>query len=182
MYAKALLLAIPVLLTACAGEDMTTASPQTTEERDEVALARSELLRADPNIGKFFREAYGYAIFPSVGKGGLVVGGARGEGWLHERGNLVGRAELNQVTVGAQAGGQGFTEVIFFRDEASIEKFKAGDLELGASVGAVALKNQALANAGYDTGGMLVVVVGRGGLMVEASVGGQTFDYEPIGR
>ena len=182
MYGKALLLAIPLSLAACAGDDITTASPQTTEERAEVAQARADLLRADPNIDKFFREAYGYAIFPSVGKGGLVVGGARGDGWVYERGNLVGQAELTQVSVGAQAGGQAFTEVIFFRDKSSLEKFKSGDLELGAGVSAVALKNQALASAGYDTGGMLVVVHGQGGLMAEASVGGQSFDYEPIGK
>lgn len=142
--------------------------------------ALADIRRTDPSIERFFGEAYGYAIFPSVGKGGLVVGGASGDGWVFEQGRLVGRSELGQLTVGAQAGGQSYAELIFFRDKAALDAFKTGDTELGAEVSAVALKSQASANAGYDKSGMAIFIMGKGGLMAEASVGGQKFDYEPL--
>ncbi len=132
----------------------------------------------DPSIeDTFFQTAYGYAVFPSVTKAGLIVGGAHGRGQVYEKGKPVGYASVTQGTIGAQIGGQDFAEIIFFEDQASLANFKTGQFALAAQVSAVAASAGAAASADYSRG-VAVFTTTLGGLMVEASVGGQSFDYE----
>jgi lipid-binding SYLF domain-containing protein len=132
--------------------------------------------KTDPDLSRFFKSSVGYAVFPNVGKGGFGIGGAYGSGTLYEGGEPVGRASLTQVTIGLQVGGQAYAEIIFFETQAVLSDFKAGNLAFSGQVSGVALAAGASANANYQWG-VAVFTATRGGLMVEASVGGQKFSY-----
>ncbi len=137
--------------------------------------------KTDPDLARFFESAAGYAVFPSVGKGGIGIGGAYGSGVLFQRGKAVGTTTLSQVTIGLQLGGQAYSEVIFFQTEKALADFKEGNFAFSAQVSAVALASGASANAKYQQG-VAVFTAAKGGLMYEASVGGQKFGYEPFGK
>ena len=126
----------------------------------------------------YFEESYGYAVFPSIGKGGVVVGGAHGKGLVFEEGQLIGRTKMTQITVGFQWGGQAYSEVIFFEDEEALHSFIGGDLELSGQASAVALDKGASADLDYEDG-LAVFTQAKGGLMYEASIGGQKFKFFP---
>jgi lipid-binding SYLF domain-containing protein len=134
---------------------------------------------ADPGQERFLDHAAGYAIFPNVAKGGLVVGGAGGTGFLFVNGKAVGKTTLSQVTVWAQVGGQAYYEVIYFETAESLASFKKGEWTMAAQVSAVALKSGVSANAKYKEG-VAVFTLTKAGAMAEASIGGQKFSYEPI--
>jgi lipid-binding SYLF domain-containing protein len=153
------------------------AHAKATEKEAEEAVA--EIRKADAGQEKFFHHAVGYAIFPSVAKGGLVVGGAGGSGYVYEKGKVVGTTTLSQVTVGAQVGGQAYSEIVYFETAEALAAFKKGEWTMAAQVSAVALKAGASANADYKDG-VAVFTLAKGGAMAEASVGGQKFSYEPI--
>lgn len=138
----------------------------------------AEFKKADPGLEKFFQESAGYAIFPKVAKGGLGIGAAKGTGQLYEKGELIGQTSLTQVTIGLQLGGQVYAEVVFFETEKALKDFKEGKFEFSAQVSAVAAAEGASANAKYKLG-VAVFTLARGGLMYEASVGGQKFKYKP---
>ena len=141
--------------------------------------AKAAFIKSDAGLSNLFKNAYGYAIFPNIGKGALVIGGAGGKGTLYEAGKAVGRAKMVQVTVGAQVGGQAYREVIFFETKETLERFKDNKFEFSGQMSAVAAKAGASANAKY-TDGVLVFTEERGGLMLEASIGGQKFTYKPF--
>jgi lipid-binding SYLF domain-containing protein len=143
-----------------------------------VQEAIDKFIKADPGMKRFFDDSYGYAIYPKVGKGGLVVGGAHGDGVVYEQGKLIGLSELTQATVGAQLGGQTYAEVIFFRDKGVLTQFQKGEWRAGAQASAVAAKDGASADADYR-GGVAIFTVGNEGLMAAASVGGQQYSYAP---
>ncbi|MGB8933442.1 MAG: YSC84-related protein [Anaeromyxobacteraceae bacterium] len=145
----------------------------------EAHQAIGELKRADPGLSRFFDGAAGYAVFPTVGKGAIGVGGAHGKGILYEKGVAVGETTLTQVTVGAQVGAQAYTEVIFFETAKSLQDFKKGEFTLAAQVSAVAAAAGASANAKYVQG-VSVFTHAKGGLMAEVSVGGQKFTFRPL--
>lgn len=149
--------------------------------------------------GNFFKTAYGYAVFPTIGKGGVGIGGAFGKGRVYAKGKHVGDTSMSQVTVGFQLGGQGYSEIIFFEDERAFKEFTKGNFEFGADATAVAITAAAGAKAsttGASAGasggkkdaatvgnyhkGMATFTIVKGGLMYEASVGGQKFTYKPI--
>ena len=149
--------------------------------------------------GSYFNKSYGYAVFPTVGKAGLVVGGAYGEGRVYEGGKYVGDTSVSQLSVGFQAGGQAYSQIVFFQDKRSFLEFTSGNFEFGAQASAVAITAGASAgtsttgsSAGSSGGkhdattvgggyykGMAVFTVAKGGLMYEASVSGQKFSYTP---
>jgi lipid-binding SYLF domain-containing protein len=147
-----------------------------SQKNAEATIA--EFKRADPDMDAFFKNAYGYAIFPEITKGGFVVGGAGGDGTVFEQGAGVGSSEMSQVTVGLQAGGQTYSEAIFFKDQAALDNFKKGNFEFAAEASAVAVKTGASKTADYAHG-VAIFTMAKGGLMFEASVGGQKFTYEP---
>lgn len=137
------------------------------------------LEHADPGLTRLFNGAAGYAVFPTVGKGAVGVGGAHGTGVLYEKGMAIGKATLTQLTVGLQLGGQAYTEVIFFETEKALTNFKKGEFAMAAQVSAVAAAAGASANAKY-VDGVSVFTLAKGGVMAEASVGGQKFSYHPF--
>ena len=134
--------------------------------------------RSGSDLQRFFDEAYGYAVFPSVGKGAVGIGGAYGRGELFEQGQMVGFCDLSQGTIGLQLGGQAYSEIIFFEYKEALDHFKTGNFALAAQVSAVVLEAGASAEADYDRG-VVVFTMPIGGLMFEASVGGQQFRFEP---
>lgn len=135
--------------------------------------------RADSGLTNFFATAKGYVVFPEITKGGLVFGGARGRGHVFEAGQLIGGAEMTQVTVGAQIGGQVYSEVIFFETDAALADFKASKLKMSAQLSAVAAAEGVAKNAKYHEG-VAIFTLPKQGLMGEASVGGQKFKFKPL--
>ena len=133
--------------------------------------------KADEGIGILFDSAYGYAVLPAIGKGGIGIGGAGGKGTVFKGGEPVGDVRMIQVTLGFQFGGQKYAEVIFFEDEPAYKRFVEQDFEFAAQVSAVALTSGVSADAKY-VDGVLVFTQALGGLMYEASVGGQQFKVE----
>jgi lipid-binding SYLF domain-containing protein len=157
--------------------DKDQAKQQTLQREAEAAMA--DFRATDPGIDDFIRRAAGYAIFPSVGKGGFIVGGAHGKGLVYEQGRMIGEADLTQASVGFLAGGQTFRELIVFGTPDALEKFRNGQMSLGADVGAVALKTGAAASAQFKNG-VAVFTKPIGGAMFEASVAGQKFTFRPM--
>jgi len=158
-------------------------APRSAEDRDqlqrEVDAAVGAFKDADPTMGEFFDLAHGYAVFPSVGKGAVGVGGAYGRGIAFEESRPVGYCDLSQGTVGLQLGGQSYRQVIFFETEEAFLRFRRGNFALSAQASAVAARHGASANADYENG-VAVFTLPHGGLMFEASVGGQRFTFEPM--
>jgi lipid-binding SYLF domain-containing protein len=139
----------------------------------------ADFQQTDPAIKSFIENAAGYAVFPDVGKGGFIVGGARGKGLLYEKGAITGQTTMTQASIGAQAGGQSFAEVICFESPGAVSDFKAGKFEMGADVSAVVVSQGASQSAKYKQG-VAVFAMPKKGLMVQASVGGQKFKFEPL--
>jgi lipid-binding SYLF domain-containing protein len=138
-----------------------------------------EAQKTDPGMKKFFEGAAGYAVFPTVGKGGIGVGGAYGKGLVIVADKAVGRSTLSQVSLGAQLGGQAYSQFIFFKDDTALQNFQRGNFEFGAQASAVAVTLGASADADYDKGVAVFTFV-SGGLMFDASVSGQSFSYDPL--
>ena len=151
--------------------------------------------------GKFFDSAYGYAIFPTIGKAGFIVGGAYGEGRVYAAGQYVGNTSMTQLTAGWQLGGQAFTQIIFFQNRTAFEEFTSGNFEFSAQATAVAItagvsadasttgglsagasggRNDATTAHGGYRRGLAVFTIAKGGLMFEAVLGGQKFSYTPL--
>ncbi len=149
--------------------------------------------------GKYFKNSYGYAVFPTIGKGGVGIGGAHGSGHVYAQNKYVGNTKMTQLTVGFQLGGQTFSQIIFFQDKRSFDEFTSGNFEFSAQATAVAITAGASAQAGTSGAsmgassfkqeadtlgayhkGMAIFTVANGGLMYEASIGGQKFSYTPI--
>jgi len=152
----------------------------------------------DAVSSEFFDNSYGYAVFPTIGKGGIGIGGAHGQGRVYAKGAHVGDTKMTQLTVGFQLGGQAFSQIIFFEDERAFSEFTSGNFEFGAQATAVAITAGASAvttttgtAAGASGGkhdaqtsgdyykGMAIFTVAKGGLMYEATIGGQKFSYTP---
>jgi lipid-binding SYLF domain-containing protein len=146
---------------------------------DDSKAAKSEFIKTDKLMQSLFDNAAGYVIFPNVGKGAVGVGGAAGNGIVYEKGKATGTATLKQLTVGLQMGGQVYSEVIFFETKDALDKFKDGKFEFSGQASAVAVKAGASTNVKYREG-VLVFTQAKGGLMYEASVGGQKFSYSPM--
>jgi lipid-binding SYLF domain-containing protein len=155
---------------------------QTKKQKEIIAESKKgkqAFLETDKGMDKFFDSAYGYVIFPNVGKGGLGVGGASGNGAVYKQGKLVGMAKLTQVSIGFQAGGQSFREVVFFEHKSGFDRFTEDKIEFAAQVSAVAAAAGVSADAKYVEG-VAVFTMAKAGLMYQASVGGQKFKYDPF--
>ena len=138
--------------------------------------AKAEFIKSDHLLSNLFQSATGYVIFPNVGKGAVGIGGASGNGIVYERGVMIGKAKMSQVSVGFQLGGQAYRELIFFENQESIDRFKKNKVEFSAQASAVAATAGASANAKYHEG-VMIYTQQKGGLMYEASVGGQKFKF-----
>ena len=159
-----------------------------------------KVFKDSPAVQKFFKDSYGYAIFPVIGKAGFVVGGSYGEGQVYRQGVVSGKTTVIEGSIGFQAGAEAFSEIIFFEDERAYSDFTSGNFEFGATAQAVAITAgaeagvgttgaSAGATAGPKTGahvdnkyykGMATFVHAKGGLMYEFSVGGQKFTFQPL--
>lgn len=167
---------------------------------DEYDDARKVFTNAGES-GAFFGKAYGYALFPTIGKGGMGIGGAYGKGRVYAQGEHIGNTSMTQVTYGLQLGGQAYSQIVFFEDKRALEQFTDGNFEFGAQATATAItasagaqantgggasagasggKNDASTTSGGYRKGMAIFTVAKGGLMYEATLGGQKFNYEPL--
>ena len=197
LFASGLLFAAACLHAGNTVAELKAATADIQSEKDRLAVQSALLAFADSKkVDHFFAGSYGVVIFPTVGKGGLGIGGAHGSGWGFRQGEFDGTSKMTQVTIGFQAGGQAFSQVIFFETEVDFNRFTSGNFELGAQASAVALTAGANASAstagGANAGanasqakstysdGMAIFTLAKGGLMYEASVGGQKFSYRPV--
>lgn len=160
-------------LAACAGWDPN----REQKEADQVKITIERFMEQDPGLKVFFDKAYGYAIFPTVGKGAYIVGGTYGTGFVYERGNLVGYTSIVEASLGLQIGGQGFSEIIFFKEQPNLDYFKRGNFEFSAQASAVAVTLGVAAKTDYDQG-VAIFTMTKGGLMADLSAGGQKFTFE----
>ena len=173
LFAAAML----AVLAACGS---TTPSADERASFDlEVDAARTKMLNSDPGLKNWFDKCAGYALFPSIGKGGyLLVGGATGRGYVFDRQGHIGFARVVEATLGPQFGGQSYRQLIFFENEGALQRFTRGEFELSAQASAVLVEKGASADADYRDG-VAVFSMPRGGAMAAATVGGQKFEYEP---
>ena len=162
----------------------------------------AKVFRDSPVVAPFFKKSYGYAIFPTIGKGGIGIGGAHGSGKVYVGNKVTGNTSMTQLTIGFQLGGQAFSQIIFFEDKRAYNEFTSGNFEFGAQASAVAITAGAQAQAG-TTGagasaspggsagsqakisyykGMAVFTRAKGGLMYEAAIGGQKFSFDQVGK
>lgn len=156
------------------------ASAVPEEQGDADARATiTKFKEKNSDMPKIFADAYGYAVFPTVGKGAIGIGGARGKGWVYKRGRLIGRSTLTQVTIGLQLGGQAYSEIVLFQTKQALENFQRGKLKLDAQASAIAITARAATDLAYREG-VAIVTMAKGGLMYEASVGGQKFSFNPL--
>jgi lipid-binding SYLF domain-containing protein len=172
----ALIGALVLVSSGCSTEP--TSSGERDVLQDDVNTTTKRMYVEDAGLQPFLAHAYGYAIFPSVGKGGFIAGGAYGRGEVYQQGQFVGYADISQATLGIQAGGQSFSEVVAFETANSLARFQSGQFAFDANASAVALKAGAAASDDYQDG-VAVFVDTVGGLMVEAAIGGQSFTYQP---
>ena len=149
-----------------------------TRLSDDATAALKQTKEADVSLDQVLRTSSGFAVFPKVGKGGAIVGGSYGRGAVYAGNALIGYADITQATIGLQAGGQEFREILVFESPADLDRFKAGKLALAANASAVALKSGSAKSAKYSDG-VAIFVQPIDGLMVEAAVGSQQFTYEP---
>lgn len=174
------MVAVVIGLTAVSG---CATAPTSTEDKAAMsrdvngALARANV--RDPSLQALLDKAHGYAILPAVAKGAVGVGGAYGRGEVFERGRKIGYCDLSQATIGLAVGGQTYTEIIVFENKTALDNFKAGNVKFAGQATAVGLKAGSGANAQYRDG-VQVLTVGEQGLMLEASIGGQTFTFQPL--
>jgi lipid-binding SYLF domain-containing protein len=152
-------------------------------ERDEEERAAKDtinlLLSVDPSLKIYLDKAYAYAVIPTVGKGAFIGGVGYGKGLFFESGKPVGKVSITQLSIGAQVGGQAYREIVFFQDKERSDDIKTGRFELGTQLSAV-IVTEGVGKAGTYTDGVAVFILPKGGLMAEASVGGQKFSFEPF--
>ena len=158
------------------------AKPTPEEVRAQLGKDVSDTIaayrKADPGIERFLKESAGYAVFPRIGKAGFIFGGGHGAGEVFQGGKPIGTVSITLATVGIQVGVQEFSEIIFFRDGAALDRFKQNKFELTANISAVIVKSGASDGANYRDG-VVVFTQPRGGAMVEAALGTQKFKFSP---
>ncbi|MFY0652520.1 MAG: hypothetical protein JXQ96_10825 [Cyclobacteriaceae bacterium] len=171
---------LPIILILLFALSFSSLAQKKKWGKEDVAKAQkaiTDIKAKNKKISSFFSNAYGYAVFPGIGKGGIGVGGAYGKGTVFKKGgNAVGGVRMTQVTVGFQFGGQSYIEVIFFQSKSSYDNFIAGNFEFAPNATAVAVTEGAAINVPYKNG-VAVFTMAKGGLMYEATLGGQKFDF-----
>jgi lipid-binding SYLF domain-containing protein len=175
--------AVAILIASAVVSGGCSTAPKTEVDRTALKASAQDTIKlykfTDPGLEEHFTKSSGYAVFPKVTKGGAGLGGAHGYGVVYQDHKPVGWCDLSQGTIGLQLGGQSFSELIFFEDGYALERFKRGEFAMAANASAVASADGAAATAKFN-GGVLVFTMAKGGLMLEAAVGGQNFSYEPM--
>ena len=184
---------IPVILAVIflASPVFGKSDPKEDAENDKKAM--KEFLVSDV-VAKFHKSAYAYAVFPTIGKGGFVIGGAHGKGRVYLNGKKTGEVSMTQASIGLQAGGQAYRQVIFFENKKAYDEFTSGKFEFSAQAEAIVITSSAGASTGTEGNtanadsaqaeseyheGMIVFTMGKGGLMYQASIGGQKYKFTP---
>ncbi|HKE19919.1 MAG TPA: YSC84-related protein [Kofleriaceae bacterium] len=174
--------AAAISTAACATAPETRAEARAEEDSlESQARATLEHMKArDARLGELLDGSVGYAVFPEIGKGGVIVGGAFGRGVVFEKGAPVGYVKLSQGSVGAQLGGQTFAELIVFNDQKALTRLKTDNFDISANASAVAIKSGAASTVQFE-GGAAVFIMPRGGLMLDVSVAGQRIEFDRRG-
>lgn len=167
--------------TLLSAAGITTGAPavRTSDLGPDCATTIANFKSHDPSMHKFFETSAGYAVFPTITKAAIGIGGAHGDGLLFHHGHTIGQTDVSQVSVGLQLGAQGYSEIIFFETEEALNSFKNGNFSLDARASAVAVTSGVSADAKFSNG-IAIFTATKGGLMYEASVGGQKFSYKPL--
>ncbi|MEM9182354.1 MAG: YSC84-related protein [Pseudomonadota bacterium] len=173
----ALLVLLAIALAGCAVSPRAGYRANQLDDMTQETIYRFQ--ETDPGIERLFDTEVGYAVFPTIGAGAAGVGGAYGRGQVYERGNFIGYCDMTQASVGIQLGGQAYSEVIFFNSQDAMDWFKSGEFSFSGQASAVALREGVSANANFRNG-VAVYTQAKGGLMYQASIGGQKFRFEPI--
>lgn len=173
-----LALMLPALLLVA---DDAAAKKDQEDIHAEVIEVKKAWQEKDPSFNATLEKAYAYAIFPEVGKGGFIVGASHGDGEVYRKGKLIGRAKMTQTTVGAQVGGQTYAEVVLFKNQKALQRFKQSRFEGTAAATAIGGKKGAAAATKYKEG-VAIMVLPLKGAMAEAAGGGQKFKFEPVGK
>lgn len=171
------IIALPLILAGC--ETAPTTSGEKAALSAETGSALASFRAADPTLDELLSKASGYAVFPDVGKAGFIAGGAYGRGEVFERGIRIGFADVSKGSVGLQIGAQTFAQLVVFMRQDQLDDLKRGSFEFAADASAVAIKSGAAAAADYSKG-VVVFTRTKGGLMAEASIGGQKFSFSPM--
>ena len=180
---------IITLVTFLAFSSPVMASDVSDDKEAIKILTRSDV------VEKFHKSAYGYAVFPTIGKGGIGIGGAHGTGGVYKSGAKTGDVSMTQISIGFQLGGQAYRQVVYFEDQRAFDEFTSGSFEFSAQAEAIAITSSAGAQAGTEGSsasaneaqaeasyhkGMIIFTMGKGGLMFQAALGGQKYSYTPV--
>ena len=173
------MLAVSILVGLSAGCSTAPKGEQAKAElQTDADQTLSDFKRMDPTLDRVIADATGYAVYPSIGKGGLIAGAAYGRGSVYEKGQFIGYSDLRQGSIGAQIGGQEFAQLVVFETPEAMYKFKNNNFTFGAEANAVALKNGAAAATEFKDG-VAVFAEAKSGLMAGASLTGQKFTFVP---
>jgi len=167
------------MMVGCATAPPSQAGKQSLLAEADAAVA--SMTAKDSSLKDVLNRSAGYAVYPNVGKAGAIIGGAYGRGIVYEGGRPTGFTELNQASIGAQIGGQTYSQIVVFKDESALNRLKAGNFDMGAEMSAVALSAGAAGAANFE-GGVAVFQEPKGGLMAAAAINGQKINYEPMDR
>jgi lipid-binding SYLF domain-containing protein len=167
-----------VATTACGGNQKGATSDGKVERVEGVEDAVAAFKQKDPSIAQLFSSAAGYVVFPTVGEGGFIIGGGHGSGEAYEGGAYTGRVTVSELSVGAQVGGQSYSQVVFFETPVDFKRLKENQFKFDAEVSAVAADQGVAKNAKFNNG-IMTFIIPKGGLMAAASVGGQKLDFTP---
>jgi lipid-binding SYLF domain-containing protein len=171
--------ALAVIVSFAVGCSSSPDTPQSRQTlRTDAKAALDAMAARDPGVRDFVDRAHGYAVFPKVGKGAAVVGGASGRGVVYEKGEIVGYAQLKQASIGLQAGAQTYSELLVFENETALGKLRAGNLTLGAEAAAYALQSGGGREYRYQNG-VAIFTLPRSGVMAAAAVSGQKITFNP---
>jgi lipid-binding SYLF domain-containing protein len=170
---------ITILLIFFMGSMVTAQTADQKKIINDAERAKQTLIEKDPEVRNLLNNSVGYAIFPNVGKGAYIVGGASGNGAVYQNDELIGMADLKQLDVGLQLGGQAFIQVLLFRTQAALDRFKEGKFKLSGNASAVAL-DKGRAESIEFRDGVGVITMPKAGAMIEVSVGGQKFNFEAL--
>ena len=173
---RMLKLALPVALVAAACSTAPKSEEEKGELRNDVDATVAAFKEKDETMKKFFEDAAGWAVLPTIGKGGVGIGGAYGKGMVFKGGSVIGYCDMTQASIGFQLGGQAYSQIIFFKNGDKVTEFTTGNFEFSAQASAVAATAGVGATSDYENG-MAVFTLAKGGLMYEASIAGQKFDY-----